>query len=322
MINLHFYLRFHTEFGQTLWITGNTEELGMDEPMRAVPMTYLNDQYWEVNIGTVRKDWPEKGITYKYFLRNKENEVTAEWGRDRLVQQPGKDIAGIQLHDTWNHAGEYENAFFTAPFNNVLLKPNHPRHKDRVPKTYTHIFRVKAPLLEKHEVVCLSGGDHALGDWEENGELSLSKEGDWWTAYLDLSKSHFPLAYKYGVYNSKEERFIRFEDGDNRFVQSHPSAHDLTVIHDGFIHLPNNTWKGAGVSIPVFSLRSKKSFGVGEFTDLKLLVDWANETNLKLIQILPVNDTTATHTWVDSYPYAAISAFALHPLYINLETCA
>ncbi|MEI9807671.1 MAG: 4-alpha-glucanotransferase [Bacteroidota bacterium] len=62
---------------------------------------------------------------------------------------------------------------------------------------------------------------------------------------------------------------------------------------------------------PVFSLRSKNSFGVGEFADLKLLVDWAKETGLKLIQILPVNDTTATNTWIDSYPYAAISAFAL-----------
>jgi 4-alpha-glucanotransferase len=46
----------------------------------------------------------------------------------------------------------------------------------------------------------------------------------------------------------------------------------VTLLHDGFIHLPNNTWKGAGVAIPVFSLRSKNSFGVGEFNDIKLLV--------------------------------------------------
>jgi 4-alpha-glucanotransferase len=84
----------------------------------------------------------------------------------------------------------------------------------------------------------------------------------------------------------------------------------------------NNTWRGAGVSIPVFSLRSKNSFGVGEFTDLKLLVDWVSKTDMKLIQILPINDTDATHTWVDSYPYAAISAFALHPIYTNLEAVA
>jgi len=83
--------------------------------------------------------------------------------------------------------------------------------------------------------------------------------------------------------------------------------------------LPENKWKGAGVAIPVFSLKSENSFGVGEFTDLKLLVDWSVKVGLKLIQILPINDTTATHTWTDSYPYASISAFALHPMYLNLD---
>ncbi len=81
-------------------------------------------------------------------------------------------------------------------------------------------------------------------------------------------------------------------------------------------------WKGAGVAIPVFSLRTKKSFGTGEFNDLRLLVDWAKKTGLKMIQLLPVNDTTATYSWKDSYPYSAISAFALHPLLLNLETVA
>src|SRR5207244_4153357 len=91
-----------------------------------------------------------------------------------------------------------------------------------------------------------------------------------------------------------------------------------TIVNDGFIALPSDRWKGAGVTIPVFSLRSKNSFGVGEFADIKLLVDWAKKVGLKLVQILTVNDTTATHTWTDSYPYAAISAFALHPIYLNL----
>lgn len=130
-----------------------------------------------------------------------------------------------------------------------------------------------------------------------------------------------PITYKYGVYNVKDEKFIRYENGNNRLVVG-DFAHQVTVIHDGFVHLPNNTWKGAGVVIPVFSLRSQKSMGVGEFTDLKLLIDWARITGLKLIQLLPVNDTTATHTSADSYPYASISAFALHPIYINLEKVA
>jgi 4-alpha-glucanotransferase len=78
-------------------------------------------------------------------------------------------------------------------------------------------------------------------------------------------------------------------------------------------------WRAAGVAVPVFSLRSENSFGVGEFADLKLLADWAEQTKLSMLQILPINDTTATHQWTDSYPYAAISVYALHPQYLSLD---
>ena len=74
----------------------------------------------------------------------------------------------------------------------------------------------------------------------------------------------------------------------------------------------------AGTAVPVFSLRSEESFGIGEFNDLKLLTDWAAATGQKIIQLLPVNDTTKTGTWTDSYPYSAVSIYALHPQFIHL----
>lgn len=75
----------------------------------------------------------------------------------------------------------------------------------------------------------------------------------------------------------------------------------------------------AGTAIPVFSLRSEKSFGVGDFGDLKKLIDWAAKTHQQAVQILPINDTTITHTWMDSYPYNSISIYAFHPIYIDLN---
>lgn len=321
-MNLQFYLRFHTEFGQSLWISGNTEELGMNDPEKAVPMSYLNDEFWHIPIHISKKSWQDKGITYKYFLKNKEGHLTAEWGQDRRVELPAKTIGEIQLIDTWNHAGEYENAFYTAPFKNVLLPHHTKENKGKSLKHFTHTFKVKAPLLNKHEVLGISGSNEQLGNWDEDKIILLSKYGNWWKANIDMSGNGFPVAYKYVVINSHDNKFVQYEDGDNRLLHGDTLSHRLTIIHDGFARLPNNTWKGAGVSIPVFSLRSKNGFGVGEFPDLKLLVDWARQTGLKLIQILPINDTIATNTWADSYPYAAISAFALHPIYINLEKCA
>lgn len=85
----------------------------------------------------------------------------------------------------------------------------------------------------------------------------------------------------------------------------------MRYIHEGF--------RNAGTAVPVFSLRSEGSFGVGDFGDLQRMTDWVARTGQHILQILPINDTTSTHTWVDSYPYSAISIYALHPMYCDLR---
>lgn len=304
-----------------MWLSANTDELGMNQPEQALLMEYLNDQFWYTTIEIGKKALQKNSFRYKYYLKNLDGELIGEWS-DRAIPEPHKSVENIQLADTWNHAGEYENAFFSAPFNNVLLKGNHPQYKQKKNRHSTHLFKIKAPLLQKHEVVCLLGASGSLRRWDSQDPILLAKENDWWVAELDMTGEDAPIPYKYGVYNIKDSAIVRYETGDNRVLYKSPAPHQLVIQHDGFIHLPNDTWKGAGIAIPVFSLRSRKSFGVGEFADIRLLVDWAREAGLKLIQLLPVNDTIATNTWLDSYPYAAISAFALHPLYINLATVA
>lgn len=318
-MKIHFYLRFHTQFGQSLYISGNGNVLGANDPEKAVPLEYLDDQFWKVDLEWDPADGAE--IQYHYILKNSDGFKVREWGNDRTIspQFPGKEE--LQVIDTWNHAGEFENAFYTDPFQQVLLAPNYPKAKSKKNTTCTHIFKVKAPLLRKNEVLFLSGSGATLGDWTTTKPLLLGRENGWWSIALTLPREEFPLNYKYGIYNTKNESFVAFESGENRVLFG-DAAESVTLLHDGFARFPNTSWKGAGVAIPVFSLRSKDSFGVGEFTDLHLLVDWAVKTGLKLIQILPVNDTTATHTWQDSYPYAAISAFALHPIYLNLDEVA
>ena len=176
-------------------------------------------------------------------------------------------------------------------------------------------------MLTQGQTLCVLGGGNTLGNWTTTAPLLLSRttEEDFLSVQIDLSHETFPISYKYGVYDVQHGVFIRFEDGENRMLHDATAIGKHTVVNDGFIRLPADIWKGAGVAIPVFSLRTENSFGAGEFTDLKLLADWCQRTGLKLIQILPINDTSATHTWLDSYPYAAISAFALHPLYLNLN---
>ena len=311
-MKIQFYLRFQTSFGQTLWI----RQLEESEP---IPMTYVNEEFWESSVQVDKTK--EDDFKYRYQLKTKEGDWIEEWGDDRSIDLSMARSRDLTIVDTWNHAGEYENVFFTAPFANILLKQK-KRGDVKIKKQHTHVFKVKAPLLMKNECLCLLGNSSSLGNWSEDSPILMSKKGNWWIASVDLSEDTLPIAYKYGTYDTNSEKFIRFEQGDNRLLYGDSGKKKLTVLHDGFARLPNDTWKGAGVSVPVFSLRSKRSCGTGEFLDLKLLADWASHTGIRLIQILPVNDTTATHTWMDSYPYAAISAFALHPMYINLAKVA
>jgi 4-alpha-glucanotransferase len=320
MKKIQFYLRFSTKFGQSLHISGNIQALGQDDAAHAFPLEYLNDQFWH---GTIEVDpASEPQIRYHYFLRSEDGTITEEWAADRIIGISKEGTDEFQVIDTWNHSGEYENAFYTAPFRDVFFREHAGTGKSKSAKHFTHIFKVKAPLLKKNEVIFLSGTGKSLGEWDTHAPTLMSLEENWWVVKLNLPREAFPLSYKYGVYNVKQKKFVRFEGGANRVLHGDTGKKKLTILHEGFVHLPNNTWKGAGVAIPVFSLRSKNSFGTGEFADLKLLVDWAAQTGLRMIQLLPVNDTTGTNSWLDSYPYNAISAFALHPLYLNLEKVA
>jgi len=315
-MHIDFYLRYSTKPGEQLSITTNGVLSQGSEPV--IQMSYFNAEFWKASVEVFQH---EDEIKYQYALINQSGEVVLEGEQSRVIEAAKLGRQYVVMVDTWNSAGAFENVFFTAPFSEVFFSGN-ASPKTKKQKNVSHIFKVKAPLLQANQCVCLLGSSESLGAWQQDACFLLEKTDDWHTLKLDLSTDAFPITYKYGVYNFKHDTFVAFEEGADRLlVPTEPQA-ALTILHDGFVRLANNNWKGAGVAIPVFSLRSQNSFGCGEFLDIKLLADWAAGARLKLIQLLPINDTSATFSNQDSYPYAAISAFALHPLYINLQKVA
>ena len=317
-MRIDFYLRFHTLFGQSLAIVGNIPALGNNELEKALPLQFFNGDFWQTSIEIEPSDCDK--LHYRYVFIDEYGEFKREGEKNRFIELK-KINSNIVVIDTWNDESYYENAFYTTPFTEVFFKGD-KKLKIKRDENGSHLFKVKAPLLSSNEVLIIAGNTLELNNWDSETPIMLTKKGEWWILSIDLAHSRFPISYKYGVYNIKKEEFICFEEGDNRVLHYDVPATHKTIIHDGFGRLPNDTWKGTGVAIPVFSLRSNNSFGVGEFQDIKLLVDWAEESGIKLIQLLPINDTSATYTWRDSYPYAAISAFALHPIYVNLQKVA
>lgn len=318
MITVHFYLRFSSAYGQQFFITGNTPELGNMDSSRAMPLQYLNEDWW---YGTFRISGKGDPVQYKYILRNNDGFENMEWPADRQIDLSAFQSPEIQVMDVWNYAGLTGNVFYTQPFQETLLAQEAPQVTTMPEKGAQHFFKVKAPVLAPGQTLCLLGSDKKLGNWETDKCIPMKKEGQWFSAALNLSDGIFPIAYKYGVYDTAAKSFVRYEDGPNRLLHGTVKKLPL-IIHDGYAVLPYESFRGAGVAIPVFSLRSQNSLGTGEFRDIRLLADWCKSIGMKLIQLLPVNDTSATHTSSDSYPYAAISAFALHPLFINLEQVA
>lgn len=315
-----FKLRFHTNAGQSLWLTGNHPILGDGQPDHALPLHYLNEEFWQGVLELPDSVVPKTGIVYNYILRNLEGSLIYDWGNDKVINPASFSALEVLIIDSWDDAGFTENAFYTEPFKDVLLRENFTEVFTIVPPRVTHIFKAKAPLLAKGQILCVLGNAAALAHWNTAAPILMSHAAgdDFFSAKIDLSNQPLPVEYKYGIYDTQKKAFLGYEQGSNRIL-SDVATNNQIIVNDGFARLPAAPWKGAGIAIPVFSLRSEKSFGTGEFSDLKALVDWCQRAGLKLIQILPINDTSATHTWLDSYPYSSISAFALHPIYLNLS---
>ncbi len=191
------------------------------------------------------------------------------------------------------------------------------------PETGSKIVRliVRAPQLRDGERLGVLGADKALGAWDVQKILPMTQHTyNEWVADIDathLEDSH--LEFKFVAFrNAKNE--LLWENSMNRTVDlPEMKAGELVSyeLDQAFFALYNR--KLAGTQVPVFSLRTRKSAGIGDFGDLKTMIDFVASTGQKVLQLLPINDTTITHTWTDSYPYSCISVFAIHPQYADLH---
>jgi 4-alpha-glucanotransferase len=179
-------------------------------------------------------------------------------------------------------------------------------------------LKVRAPQIRIGQQLGLVGAGEALGDWDVNkAQPMFEHEYHEWVISLDASELPQTLEFKFVLLGVDVPIW---EQGENRVVELSPiGANEVVVYELSQVYFPVYPWKGAGTVIPVFSLRSEGSFGVGDFGDLKMMIDWADKTQQRVIQVLPINDTNMTYTWQDSYPYNSISIYALHPQYTDLR---
>lgn len=310
-MKISFEIDYWTEEGQSIYITGNLPQLGEWNKDKALELTHIDHSRWTADIEVRQTDT----IEYSYLVKHGDRIIREEWGASRIMRlDTARDF---YFTDSW-HDMPAQKYLYTSAFYNSFFRT----HEDIAPFAYKEqsvIINLVCPYAGANQEVLLLGETDYLGNWDIGHAIRLRKTAHArWSVELDAAEIMHPIQYKFALYDKDKKEIVHWEESENRLIFPMREKTPFVKTYDQIYHRSWIDWKAAGVSIPVFSLRTNKSFGVGEFSDLKMMVDWAQATGMKMIQLLPINDTTITRTWTDSYPYNAISIYALHPVYLGL----
>ena len=316
-MKLLFNLEYQTSFGEDLMLN----ILSADDPSKVSQhkMSTLDGLHWTCELTKAMK--PETYIDYYYSLQRGEDTVRHEWlVEPHRLEFAAQKASRYTIYDHWIDIPEDSYLYSSAFTECVAATKRQLSTKSEYQRTVR--LKVRAPQLRAGERLAIVGAPASLGAWDTQKAVPMA-EHEWHEWVVSLDASLLPadrFEFKFIVLSDKPDVAPVWEQCDNRSIEVlEMGANEVVVYELPQAYFPIYPWKGAGTVVPVFSLRSEGSFGVGDFGDLKLMVDWADKTSQRIIQVLPINDTNITHTWQDSYPYNSISIFALHPMYTDFR---
>ncbi len=310
-MKITFKIGYDTAWGEALYIVGSIPALADGKKMEC-----CGDGTHRLTIDIS----PAQGVfTYRYELRdNDSTTLRSEWGQPHSLQLDARlDLCTVIDH--WQDIPT-NKPFFSEAFTHAIFRRKE-NEEVRATCAATVEIRIDAPMIDRNQAIAICGNCDYLGNWNPEKAIILNSASfPVWTAQIPTDKLPQDIEFKFLVVSKLGQHSPVWENHDNRQLSLSGLKSGESMILSGlFFENPLLPWRGTGTAIPVFSLRSEKSFGVGEFLDLKLLVNWVASTGQQFIQLLPVNDTTMSRTWTDSYPYTTNSTFALHPMYLRLE---
>ena len=331
----YFHIDYSCHWGEQIYLTVGTKPVVGDAlPADALALGNDGRGNWFGQMDAARL----VSTAYHYVLATGGRIVRTEWGEGHFLPSeammaPREADAAVQhgrtlhLYDGWAE-NPADRPFFTTAFTESIFAHPHPQGSSPDAEPCYHCGQAgtltlicEAATVRKGMVLAVCGNQPELGDWDPvHAAVMDASAQPLWRLTLDRTELRFPLLYKFVLLDAATRELVAWEDCPNRYFDPGTlRAGDSIILRSLRLASPLHPWRGAGTAIPVFSLRSRSGCGIGEFADLPMLVDWAERTGQQVIQILPVNDTTMTHTWRDSYPYNCNSTFALNPIYIRLE---
>ena len=307
-----FNIEYKTVYGENLVLN-----LNMDNKEVHNSLGTTDGLHWSCDLDVAPK---AKNITYYYSVERDGVCVKKEWQvvmhQLNVTAERANDYI---IYDHWRDIPE-DSYLYSSAFTDCI---NHQQPAEVKGNTFAKTIRliVRAPQLREGERLVLVGSDPLVGAWDVKRAVPMVEQAyNEWT--VDINAEALAVNYlefKFVALNDKKGSEA-WETGYNRSVEIPEMKAGSVVSYElsqSFLERWNR--KFAGTLVPVFSLRSKKSAGIGDFGDLKSMIDLVAKTGQKVLQLLPINDTTITHTWTDSYPYSCISVFAIHPQYADLQ---
>ena len=309
VLNLEYQTTFGEELAVNILLDGKTEQHKMGT---------LDGCHWMCELSKTVKT--NAHMDYYYSVMRGDEETRREWltipHRLEFVAAKG---ARYTTYDHWIDIPE--DAFlYSSAFTECVAA----RKRKMSPETeYAKTVRIKvrAPQLRFFERLAIMGVGDTFGNWEAKRAIDMYEhEANEWVISLDADTLPQTLEFKFVGLDDEIDVTPLWENGENRTIVLPQLEQGEVVVYElSQAFFPIYPWKGAGTVIPIFSLRSEGSFGVGDFGDLKQMVDWCAKTKQRVLQVLPINDTNMTYTWQDSYPYNSISIYALHPQYTDFR---
>ena len=315
-MNIGFQLHYRTVWGESVsvaltWATKTGRQTNIE-----IPFSTIDGEVWR---GETKVPANAVEAYYQYRIMKEGQVVRREWNAlPRQLRLP-KGKNRVQTLDRWRDQPE-DTYHYTSAYTEAFVRHEHsPWPATEAEKALT--IRVFAPEVPLGQTLAILGSVPALGQWEAGKEVRLTCVApNEWVTSLDLDTLEGTIEYKFLTIETSTGNQVAWEIHDNRRLVTPNAERQMAMVYeDETVRLPFAPWRGAGCVIPVFSLRSEKSFGIGDFGDLERMVDWVSMTGQHVLQILPVNDTTMTGRWTDSYPYNSISIYALHPIYADLS---
>ena len=323
-MKLKFNIRYRTAWGESLHVVLKIYRQDGTVRTQNLVMQTEDGELWTLETAAmISRQHPISHLEYHYQLENADGDVLRrEWERVPRIYHfdASQDYT---FPDQW-----YDRPLNSHLYSDAYITTIQGRHGEAVEAAHlplfrrTVIFRVSAPQLKAGQAVAVIGSHPAIGSWNPSRYVQMQYVGQHeWMLSVNVQGWILPVEYKYVVIDQPTHALLEWEGGDNRLIAPAGDIDDgqVLVLYGDPLRVCEEPWRLAGVCIPVFSLRSEHSYGVGDFGDLRRLVDWAVATGMKVIQVLPVNDTTHSHWWGDSSPYNVTNAFALHPHYVDLE---